>query len=339
MKKNKLDNLTPKYKYISPDITNIIFGCISVGSLIFSIISAHLNRTETWTFFSQLVLVLGFVCMGIYYQIQHAKNANYTFENKKLTRLNKNRLTVINSQAECIHVVTHYSRNILHLFDENIANFKLQYSEEKIHSLELENILKEIDFFFINITSSIRDYFTSVTNSQCAVTIKILQETQNEIYVKTLFRDPVSLKKRRKSDEKIGKSGKYPVKENTAFETIMNSKYKNLYFAHNNLSDLANTGIYKNGNPEWRKFYNATLVTGIGITTSKSKKEILGFLTVDNFDGHLTDLSSIELMHGISDLLHVIILKYVHFIKCDLQLFQLDYLATDHRLKRILDWT
>lgn len=339
MKKAKLENLTPRYKYISPDVSNQIFGFISVGSLIFSLFSGHLAKTELWSFISQLVLVIGFVCMGIYYQFQHAKNLNNSIQNEQLNRLNKQRLTIINSQSECIHTVAHYSRNIVNLFDKHVADLKAKSVEGKISPLELEKILLEIDFFFINITSNIRDYFNTVTNTQCAITIKILQKTEKDTFVKTLFRDPVSLKKRRKSDENVENSGKYSTRQNTAFDTIMNTTCKNQYFAHNDLSLLAATGYYKNGNPEWRKYYNATLVTSIGITTGKAEKDILGFITIDNFDGNLTDLSSIDFLYAVSDILYIVLGKYVNFIRKDMESFNIDNMGTDPKLKRMLDWS
>ena len=68
-----------------------------------------------------------------------------------------------------------------------------------------------------------------------------------------------------------------------------------LYYACDDLKKEQQAGKYKNKNPEWEKYYNATLVVPIGpLRIGKSapaddEAGVIGFICVDNLKGRLAN--------------------------------------------------
>lgn len=69
------------------------------------------------------------------------------------------------------------------------------------------------------------------------------------------------------------------------FHHILHDLQRRDYFYCNNLQELDAAGGYYNANPDWRKYYNATVVTPIKNPKTSAKDDCLGFLCVDNRGG------------------------------------------------------
>ena len=162
------------------------------------------------------------------------------------------------------------------------------------------------DKFLAELVERTRAIFETMIKERCAVCIKSIFEldgTENElraldagpgrVFVHTLLRDRESHHNRRGSNPAY-----YSVKDNTAFEQILDRKEPNNYFIENNLEALAQRNGYRNSNPNWRKFYNATLVAPVYVLNPDdgTERNAIGFLCVDtkrgifNEDVHVSTL-------------------------------------------------
>ena len=214
---------------------------------------------------------------------------------------------IINQLCECSHIVSHYFRNLDFSLQEIIDK---EVSEVTVD--ELTDMINKFDYFLINIITNLQSYFSQITDDNCSITIKLLNYNDSstdddDIFIKTYFRDPVNFKKRRETDSIQSHCGIF---DNTAFSIIMDPAYKNIYFAEDNLTDLYKRHQYKNPNSEWHKYYNSSLVVPISIVTGANERIILGFLSVDNFKGGLAHNSNREYLFFIADLLYLAFNKF-----------------------------
>lgn len=255
--------------------------------------------------FSIIVVTLVFVIVSAYYirKLQKLRKYRTDFELEK-SKLDRQFL-VNQYQSECFHNITHYHRNINARLQQFIRN-KDDYSDKEILFL-----LDRFDYYLIVLTSNLQNYFSFVTSDNCSVSIKIVDE--NKKFVRTFFRDPVNLNKRKKSDNGYT-NNKYPILENTAFDIITNPRYSNMHFYDNNLEELSKSGRYINSNNNWKDLYNATLVIPISMVLKEKDRDIIGFITIDNKKGNLATDVNKEFLFGVGDILYNIFIKYSEFI-------------------------
>jgi hypothetical protein len=297
-------------KRLNPDVWSHVYGIVSVVGLvltitggIFAIVKGddkHIEIVISLTCIICVIMIV-FIISWLYYanRLKHLDTlplkyhqvegyAVELFEEKK-------------HMAECLHTIAHYNRNLL--------NTLQKVDVSAITEKEFEELVDRFNSFLINITSSLRHYYTMASGAVCSVSIKITN--QDELLVKTYFRDPISLKKRRKSDNYYPtKSGAYNIFENTAFSIILDPSYSNVFFANDNLSELYHAHQYENSNPEWFNHYNATIVVPISIVTGSDERNIIGFITVDNNKGELNDTDKVEFLFAVGDLLYNVFEKY-----------------------------
>lgn len=254
---------------------------------------------------SVIVLSIVFISASLYYlrRLQRLRKVRteYQLVKNKLDR----QYLVNHYQSECIHNITHYHRNI----DTRLRQFLLE--PDKYNEKECEEIVERFDYYLIILTSNLQNYFSFVTNDNCSVTIKKIDE--NKEYVRAFFRDPINFNKRKKSDFSY-QNNKYLISQNSALKIIMDTQLSNTYFYDNNLKELYDNHNYDNCNSNWYKLYNATLVVPISMLISVNNRDVLGFLTIDNRKGDLaTDINK-EFLFGIADLLYGIFIMYSKFI-------------------------
>lgn len=295
---------TLSFTGILKDLWTHIYGIITLISFIAALwFTISTLNNENVTFKDTLYVCLGvitvlcFVIVRIslkYSQMQEmgANLMNYERENNDL-------ITLIQLQSETTHNIIHYYRSLMLRVDAMIHELD---KEAKIDQKLLDELLDDNKHFLIMFTSSLQNYFSIYTDDNCSISIKLLDKNGKRI--RTLFRDPVNLKKRRMA-ELSNIRDTYSASNNTAFETILNKNKKDYYFASDNLKDLYERHLYTNCNHSWNNFYNATVVTPISRNNNKEDiRHVLGFLTVDNKNGYLVDNSTIEYMFGMSDLLY-----------------------------------
>lgn len=301
------------FKAFINDIWTHIYGIITVISFlvalfftIFTLNKQDVDFKDVLYVCLGIITVLSFVIIRI--STKYSQLHNMSADLLNYERENSNLITLIQLQAETTHNITHYYRNLEFLLDSII---------QKINNNDNDNIteediasINEINNQFLTIlTSSLQNYFSIYTDDNCSISIKSLNRDKNKL--KTIFRDPVNLKKRKQAEQMSGISS-YETSQNTAFDVILSETYKNYYYANDDLSSEYTNHKYKNCNINWNSYYNSTIVVPISLSDpiNIANRNILGFLTVDNRTGYLTDDTSVEYMHAISDLLYNYFYKY-----------------------------
>lgn len=297
-------------KSLINDIWTHIYGIITVISFVaaifFTIITLNKQQVEFKDVLYvclSLIALLTFIIIRI--SAKYSQLHNMSADLLNYQRENDNLITLIQLQAETTHNITHYYRSLIFDFDKMIEKIS---KNQEITQNEIDYVCARNSHFLVMVTSSLQNFFSIYTDDNCSISIKSLNTNKDRI--KTIFRDPVNLKKRRQAELNCG-INTYEIVDNTAFEVIISEKYKDYYYASDNLSSEYSNHNYKNCNQNWSNFYNSTIVVPISkIDHNINKRNILGFLTVDNMKGYLVDNTSIQYMQGISDLLYNYFFKF-----------------------------
>jgi len=137
---------------------------------------------------------------------------------------------------------------------------------------------REIRVFISICIDECRYVFSSMSQAECAVCIKMIDNSNDTAHTYTLARDSAADNNRRKYDSALKK---FPVAKNTAFNKILFEGY--LYFFSNDLQSIPG---YTNTTDEWKTFYNTTCVVPIYyVSANKEDGPIIGFLCVDSKTG------------------------------------------------------
>lgn len=207
------------------------------------------------------------------------------------------------------HSINHYFRNICYHLD--LINLSFE-KEIDLKDPEIDSLLERSETFMNKVTIALQQYYSMVSGFTCAVTLKVVNSEKG--LVKTLYRDPLSLRKRRRSDKLCySETGCYSVNSNTAFRIILDENYADVTFACDDLAELHNNHEYDNSNQFWHDNYNACIVSPISIVTGENERSVIGFLSIDNKEGNLNNISNIEYLLSVSDLLFVFLDKYIRF--------------------------
>jgi len=329
-------------------VFTIVGFLISIGFTILSMVNNEKDPTLVRTVYvlTATIFILSFCFLFLvrHYRIRLSQlDEDIVRHNNIVLEQNKLR-SAHTTQAETFHTISHYFRSATN----DIDNFLFKASTGNIPDVsEYLLISQKCEYFFINITTCIRSYFNLITSTNNAVTIKIVGKKENnaqgkkevETWVKTFFRDPVSLKKRRIIEKSYdNKSGRYLAKRNKAFEIILDEK--KFFDSHFACDNLPNEKDYTNENRIWANFYTACIVVPISIFIDKDKRNIIGFLTVDNKEGSLNSVANIEFLFAISDLFYSFFAKYIQMINFAAQKYNFDDNNTSEhtRIQRVLDW-
>ncbi|MCU4162506.1 hypothetical protein [Carboxylicivirga caseinilyticus] len=294
----------------SPDYWSHAYGIASVAGLILTIVGFfyaynHLEATMAkivdTLFYVIIAILFVFIVSASYYtrRLRKMDSLPLIAENN---RTYANQLFEINKQmAESFHYISHYNRNIL--------NFLEKVDLEDLNDQSYKEIVHRFSSFLVNVTSCLRQFYTTASGSVCAISIKIIDDEYK--FVRTYFRDPISLKKRRRTDNYYHSgNGAYQTHENTAFDVILNEGYVNVFFANDDLQGLHKKHMYENSSPFWFENYNATIVVPISMIIASNERHILGFLTVDNNTGELNETSKVEFLFSVADLMYNALDKY-----------------------------
>lgn len=299
------------------EIWTHIYGIITVISFIVAIILAILtikktdgpNFTEILYILTALIFVLSIIIIRI--SLKYSNLHSISSDLLKMENENDNLHILLRQQSETFHNVSHYYRNLISQLD----SFKQKFTENEndITEKDYQEIANRNEYFLIQLTTSLQNYFSIYTDDNCAITLKILNA--DKLNVQTVYRDPVNLKKRRQAESSYINDGTYSIFDNTAFEIIVDENYTNIYFASDNLKELFESHNYKNSNPHWYNLYNSTIVVAVSMPIEKSERKVVGFLTVDNLKGNLADENCLEFLYAISDLLYHYFVRIIEFTK------------------------
>ncbi len=187
-------------------------------------------------------------------------------------------------------------------------NLKFQQNIERMRESKSSSVRAVVSDIarehLIVICTRISEIFEVLTRTKCHTSVKSFDRTNGT--VATIARDALSHNRARgQSDEALQK---FSYKENTAFRDILENP-KRYMFRCNHLYLAALIGRYENTNPDWRKYYSATVVVPITLhrnQTEINEKTVVGFICVDNgatkFDKKTSRallLIFVVLVHGI----------------------------------------
>ena len=212
------------------------------------------------------------------------------------------RETVIQSQKSLLTDQFRLSHELVHNFKDELFD---RYFQQNIQRHEL-NTKERSDFRDLcsYITDDVRTAFSQYFKSRgidigndISVSVKLIirpeevsgllstkltQEQQQDILLKdqwviTVYRDPYTHKHHKEREKGLRI---YDVDNNTDVHLIVKRK-RNVFF-HNNLQNLYG---YENENPDWHKYYNATLVVPIRyLRIDKEQYRCYGFLAIDSLN-------------------------------------------------------
>lgn len=313
---------------------SIVAGLASIIGLVINILYTYdAMKNKSLLEYQSVIVTLGIttslllvsvIFLIFFYSRNLSKLGSLPGEYDKIRRKLLDTEILLKNSADYFHNIFHYYRNLLE---------KITQTSKELDSLDetkLKNIFHEFDSFMKTLTSNLQSYFTLLTNDSCSVSIKILKDKK----IKTFYRDPISYRLRKKSDKKIdGNDFVFNYYENTAFQVICSEDHKDATFLCDNLRKLKEENKYKNKNEEWEKLYNATAVVPINIKHHNGKRNIIGFVCVDNFKGGL-DTSSVEnFLCAISDPLYNLFVQYSKIAETSIKKG-----VTDERIESFANW-
>lgn len=171
--------------------------------------------------------------------------------------------------------------------------------------------IKYLDFC-VSKLKQIMDFISK--DDECAVTIKILIPNPDGLdltpHITTYARDKESDFSRMDFDKECES---FEFTEQTAFKhLLLDEPASEIYFS-NDLKRLHKAGMYKNINPDWSSFYNATAVVPIKNPKMRENDEVLGFLCVDNRHGGMTEQTTSEIMKIIANSIYYALRTVAYF--------------------------
>lgn len=196
--------------------------------------------------------------------------------------------------------------DILHSINDQLRNRMFELlTVDIVQARDISGYQRKNEMFYLFLLDNIKNIFDILTKDNCSVSLKIIdQNDQNDIIVRTFMRDSSSYRERKNSDKTMYS---YPYYENSAFKDILSDNNNISYYVSDNLS---NETTYINVNQNWKEYYNATLVCPIRVEVNVSEDgdleySIPGFLCIDNMNGNLNNARCINLLASLADILFI----------------------------------
>jgi hypothetical protein len=127
--------------------------------------------------------------------------------------------------------------------------------------------------------SRVAEAFTTLTRDKCCATLKIYNSETGEISTRARDLGQPEYGSRHDVDRALPA---FDYRQNTAFQEIIDGEKD--FYKSNWLPFLALFEFYKNQNPNWMQWYQATVVLPLFVT-EEGNSRIVGFLCVDNLKG------------------------------------------------------
>ena len=186
----------------------------------------------------------------------------------------------------------------------------LTYLKTESLGVNLDDVRDRSNSYLISMLNCFTAACDIYTNDKCSSCIKILTDhiERDDLaptgrmpqHLWTHVRDEQANPQRKIADESLIPYP-YHYSSNTAFSKVMNPEYHDDFWYHNDLRSLGSE--YRNVNPHWRRYYNATAVVAIKSAHAKRGHGVIGFLCVDNNDGRFDDQGCRLIMATLSNML------------------------------------
>jgi hypothetical protein len=285
--------------------------------------------------FSIFSLIIGIAFLNVFYGFKINKLIHVPLEVYKTEESLKNIRNLLKVQSKITHNIFHHLRYLIYSLRE--FNYAITVEKKRLDQVNAVNLLNSVAQFLITLADNLKIYCDKASKDDCAVTIKLITKIGSEHLIKTYIRDSASYRERKESDFIDSKHPKiYYASDNTAFNLICSADFKDTYFVSNNLKDMFDNGKYTNSNPKWQSYYNATVVLPISIVPDKEKpykRDIAGFLCIDNRNGNLTERNLIDILGGIADMLFIL------FFELDETIALCQKAGVDHeQIRKYVNW-
>lgn len=285
------------------DIWSHIYGIATVIALAIAIVTGFLVhygkiKVELQSLNLLLICVITmflfvFLLSYVYYHKNLRALNELPLKNHILNNYCEQQEITILRQTECCHNILSYFRNLMDDIDKYLEGG--QFTD----FWQFARIIDDFRKFLEIVTSHLQSYYTLITSDNCSITIKLFDRNHK---VKTYWRDMVNLRKRAITDG--NNFGAFDIEDNTAIKYIMDSGFYDSFFVCDHLDEEFKIHKYKNPH-QWEKHYNATAVVPICRSYNQTqKRNIIGFLCVDNFKGGLTHAAIYEFLFFVADLLY-----------------------------------
>lgn len=173
---------------------------------------------------------------------------------------------------------------------------------------EYQDIMTDVKSFLVFYTANLKNFFDKHTGDECSVYITMLTDEsadEDDKYCETFFRDPTSYVERQHIDTK---RKRYLAKEFFPFKEITSKDNTADSFQCEDCNLLHH---FHDRIPEWDKFFKAIVSTPIQKPVKGSNGMVgyntIGFLTVDNMNGGLSDLICLNCLKAYSDVFYDLI--------------------------------
>ena len=278
----------------SKKITDRFAGWIAFAGGIASIISVvaafFLPTPWPWPFIMVAVLqiiVIGSMVWVLVTAIRHNDKARVKLDKAV-------------AEAARLKIELEYAKDVQSNMAKIVHNFCHQYRKIATEVFNSEpgdhfDHERELKIFFMRMLSNIKEVFDVYTGSPCAACVKLLNGND----VSTYLRDDISSRERSRADNSPSLVRSFDYRINTAFRKILSGSIPAFYYSN----DLLGEKDYENANPDWQKYYSATLVVPIRFVYDEStgKSSVLGFICVDNKGGGFDDIS-VNILASFADL-------------------------------------
>lgn len=263
---------------------------------------------------SIIVLIIIFLVQSTIYNTYITKLQrdleNLPAQNKDLIGRLDYQILVFKEITYQSHDYAHYLRYMTIIVGEALDALE---KNEQMSQQKINDVCNSFEFFIITkVLTSISGVMRTLTGDKCASCIKVIKNHK----VKTLYRDSISYKNRKKSDIKPnGQLIIYDIDDNTSFSSIANPVSQDSYFACDNLNGMRDHYVNCNSNRD--KLYNATIVVPIQANLSGNpnleQMSLLGFLCCDNMNGGFERLEVKDVLASAGDQLYNILVLYDNF--------------------------
>jgi hypothetical protein len=262
-------------KYLTP-----IYQFLFILSVLIGFITFAIGYTETHVS-SFLSMIVGYIPESFYHSLY---NYRYLIVSLCFLLIILYLLHIIHLKKDRFkktsQAIDYFQREL----GGEIADILLSYGNicgDSVDKEKFDEISLELDDFLCKFATHICKVFNHYTGNVCHVAIKTL----NNGNVTTWIREKsVSESSRSSIDEALNI---FPYEKNTAFKEIIDNENK--YFYMNNWLSMSKfLRRYKNLNPQWKKYYRATLVVPITKYTHPqmiNSDNVWGFICVDNKKG------------------------------------------------------
>lgn len=293
------------------NLLSIVGSVIAIGGFIYQVVSfVYLQAWPGWSLFLFIAFVAS--CLLIFWS-----------KLKKYRLLSHNRLKNFSALLErCNKKFKDTFFKILHRYKKN--------------QLTQENLIELTQTCATTILDELCNVLYDATGRAVSANVKVFlptdtseELTADNARITTFCRSSNS--ERERSDADVLNSSGYLLKNCTDFHEIIGDDHttqkehiyvKDLYAHKQRLLECGRT--YQNGNPQWERFYKASIIVPIRMEYRNlyhykrdDAYHIIGFLCVDSMytDAFRADHEKFncDIVRGVADILYILLSKYRHY--------------------------